>query len=44
MVSDDCIHINPLDRDRFLRLGAFEKGNLMVVHGPADIVPEFLSP
>ena len=42
--SHGCIHINPLDRDRFLRLGAFEKGILMVVHGPAEIVPEFLSP
>lgn len=40
--SHGCIHIKPIDRVSFLKLGAFRKGNLMIVHRPAEVVPEFL--
>lgn len=40
--SHGCIHIRPIERVRFLKLGAFRTGNLMIVHGPAEVVPEFL--
>jgi hypothetical protein len=41
--SHGCIHVKPFDRDRFLRLGAFAVGNLLVVHAPSENVPEFLT-
>ena len=41
--SHGCIHIKPSDRDLLLRLRAFAKGSLLVVHGPSELVPEFLS-
>lgn len=41
--SHGCIHIKPIDRVSFLKFGAFKTGNLMVVHGPAEVVPEFLT-
>jgi hypothetical protein len=41
--SHGCIHIKPFDRDKFLKGGAFASGNLLVVHGPSEVVPEFLS-
>lgn len=40
--SHGCIHIKPLDRKRFLDVGAFKAGNLLVVHKTGDIVPDFL--
>lgn len=41
--SHGCIHIRPVDRNRFKDAGAFEKGNLLVVHTPNEVVPEFLA-
>ena len=41
--SHGCIHIKPFDRDTFLGLGAFDRGNRLVVHGPSEVVPEFLT-
>lgn len=41
--SHGCIHIKPAARPRFLVVGAFKSGNLMVVHGPSEVVPEFLA-
>lgn len=41
--SHGCIHIKPSDRERFWQLGAFEVGNLVVVHGPSEVVPELLA-
>ena len=41
--SHGCIHVKPVDRDRFLRLRAFTPGYLLVVHAPSEVVPEFLS-
>jgi hypothetical protein len=41
--SHGCIHIKPIDRVSFLKFGAFQTGNLMIVHGPAEVVPEFLT-
>ena len=41
--SHGCIHVKPVDRDRFLRLRAFTPGYLIVVHGPSEVVPDFLS-
>jgi len=40
--SHGCIHIRPIDRIRFLKVGAFVRGNLLVVHAPGEVVPEFL--
>lgn len=40
--SHGCIHIKPAERTRFLNVGAFTSGNLLVVHSPGEIVPDFL--
>ena len=41
--SHGCVHLKPIDRNRFLGIGAFETGNLVVVHGPTEVVPEMLN-
>jgi hypothetical protein len=40
--SHGCIHVRPLDRDRFRKIGAFNAGTLFVVHDTGEIVPEIL--
>lgn len=42
--SHGCIHVKPVDRDRFLKLRAFTPGYLLIVHGPSEVVPAFLAP
>jgi hypothetical protein len=37
--SHGCIHVKPLDRDQFHRLGAFARGNTVVVHSYKASVP-----
>jgi hypothetical protein len=34
--SHGSIHIKPVDRSKFKPAGGFEKGNLVVVHGPSE--------
>jgi hypothetical protein len=41
--SHGCIHVRPADLARLLRGAAFKVGELIVVHGPADIIWEELS-
>jgi hypothetical protein len=40
--SHGCIHVRPADLARLLRAGAFKVGELVVVHGPSEIVWEDL--
>jgi hypothetical protein len=40
--SHGCIHVRPADLTRLLRRGAFTIGELLVVHGPNEIVWEGL--
>jgi hypothetical protein len=41
--SHGCIHVRPADLGRLERLGAFKRGTLLFVHGPSEVVPEFLA-
>ena len=41
--SHGCIHVRPADITRLLRRDAFTVGELVVVHGPSEIVWEDLS-
>ncbi len=36
--SHGCIHLRPADLSRLLKQGAFKAGELIVVHGPAEIL------
>ncbi len=41
--SHGCIHVRPVDLARLLRQGAFKAGELIVVHGPGEVVWEELT-
>jgi hypothetical protein len=41
--SHGCIHVRPADFARLLKQGAFKVGELVVVHGPNEVVWEELS-
>ena len=36
--SHGCIHVRPVDLSRLLKQGAFKAGELIVVHGPGEIL------
>jgi hypothetical protein len=41
--SHGCIHVRPADLSRLLKQGAFKAGELIVVHGPGEILWDELS-
>jgi hypothetical protein len=40
--SHGCIHIRPADREGMVRVGAFRRGTLLIVHRPSETIPDFL--
>jgi hypothetical protein len=38
--SHGCIHVKPIDRDRFAKTGAFKQGTDFIIHDYKDVVPK----